>query len=25
VQYHPERGSLYGPLFDDFLGRINGK
>ncbi len=25
VQYHPERGSLYGPLFADFLGRINGK
>lgn len=24
VQYHPERGSLYGPLFADFLGRING-
>jgi putative glutamine amidotransferase len=25
VQYHPERGSLYEPLFADFLGRINGK
>jgi putative glutamine amidotransferase len=24
VQYHPERGSLYEPLFADFLGRING-
>jgi putative glutamine amidotransferase len=24
VQYHPERGSLYGPLFADFLDRING-
>ena len=25
VQYHPERGSLYDPLFADFLGRISGK
>jgi gamma-glutamyl-gamma-aminobutyrate hydrolase PuuD len=25
VQYHPERGSLYRPLFADFLSRINGK
>jgi len=25
VQYHPERGSLYSPLFADFLGRISGK
>lgn len=24
VQYHPERGTLYGPLFADFLDRING-
>ena len=24
VQYHPERGTLYAPLFADFLGRING-
>ena len=23
VQYHPERGSLYAPLFADFLDRIN--
>ena len=23
VQYHPERGSLYAPLFADFLGRID--
>ncbi len=23
VQYHPERGSLYAPLFRDFLDRIN--
>ncbi|HEY1770954.1 MAG TPA: gamma-glutamyl-gamma-aminobutyrate hydrolase family protein [Chthoniobacterales bacterium] len=22
VQYHPERGSIYAPLFDDFLGRL---
>src|SRR5450432_918720 len=22
VQYHPERGSLYAPLFADFLGRL---
>jgi putative glutamine amidotransferase len=22
VQYHPERGSLYTPLFADFLGRL---
>lgn len=22
VQYHPERGSIYGSLFDDFLTRI---
>ncbi len=22
VQYHPERGSIYGQLFDDFLGCI---
>jgi putative glutamine amidotransferase len=25
VQYHPERGSLYKPLFADFLGRIDRK
>ncbi|MBA3651313.1 MAG: gamma-glutamyl-gamma-aminobutyrate hydrolase family protein [Chthoniobacterales bacterium] len=25
VQYHPERGTIYGALFQDFLGRINGK
>ena len=24
VQYHPERGSIYGALFADFLDRING-
>ncbi len=24
VQYHPERGTIYGPLFADFLDRING-
>ena len=24
VQYHPERGSLYAPLFDDFLSRLDG-
>jgi putative glutamine amidotransferase len=24
VQYHPERGTLYAPLFRDFLDRING-
>ncbi|MEO6872231.1 MAG: gamma-glutamyl-gamma-aminobutyrate hydrolase family protein [Chthoniobacterales bacterium] len=24
VQYHPERGSIYGSLFQDFLDRING-
>ncbi len=24
VQYHPERGTIYGALFADFLGRING-
>ncbi|MBA3963074.1 MAG: gamma-glutamyl-gamma-aminobutyrate hydrolase family protein [Chthoniobacterales bacterium] len=24
VQYHPERGEIYGPLFTDFLDRING-
>ena len=24
VQYHPERGSIYGSLFDDFLTRIGG-
>lgn len=24
VQYHPERGTLYGPLFEDFFDRING-
>lgn len=24
VQYHPERGTLYGPLFRDFLERVNG-
>ncbi len=23
VQYHPERGTLYGPLFRDFLDKIN--
>ena len=23
VQYHPERGTLYGPLFADFLGRLS--
>jgi putative glutamine amidotransferase len=22
VQYHPERGTIYGPLFQDFLSRI---
>jgi gamma-glutamyl-gamma-aminobutyrate hydrolase PuuD len=22
VQYHPERGSIYGSVFDDFLTRI---
>ena len=25
VQYHPERGTIYGALFQDFLSRINGK
>jgi putative glutamine amidotransferase len=25
VQYHPERGTIYGELFDDFLGRVAGK
>ena len=25
VQYHPERGTIYGELFDDFLGRIEAK
>ncbi len=25
VQYHPERGTIYGSLFQDFLSRINGK
>lgn len=25
VQYHPERGSIYGALFADFLDRINGR
>ena len=24
VQYHPERGTLYGSLFADFFDRING-
>ena len=24
VQYHPERGTLYAPLFADFLDRIDG-
>ncbi len=24
VQYHPERGTIYGALFADFLDRING-
>ncbi len=24
VQYHPERGPIYAPLFRDFLDRING-
>ena len=24
VQYHPERGSLYGLLFSDFLGHVEG-
>ncbi|HEX4666535.1 MAG TPA: gamma-glutamyl-gamma-aminobutyrate hydrolase family protein [Chthoniobacterales bacterium] len=24
VQYHPERGSIYGALFEDFLSWING-
>ena len=24
VQYHPERGTAYGPLFADFLDRIGG-
>jgi putative glutamine amidotransferase len=23
VQYHPERGKIYGPLFEDFFDRIN--
>lgn len=23
VQYHPERGTLYGPLFADFLSRLS--
>ncbi|PZR72123.1 MAG: gamma-glutamyl-gamma-aminobutyrate hydrolase family protein [Chthoniobacterales bacterium] len=22
VQYHPERGEIYGELFEDFLGRV---
>jgi putative glutamine amidotransferase len=22
VQYHPERGRIYGPLFDDFFSRV---
>ncbi|MGH8100901.1 MAG: gamma-glutamyl-gamma-aminobutyrate hydrolase family protein, partial [Chthoniobacterales bacterium] len=22
VQYHPERGQIYGPLFDDFFSRV---
>ena len=22
VQYHPERGTLYAPLFADFLDRV---
>jgi len=25
VQYHPERGTIYGELFDDFLGRVERK
>ncbi len=25
VQYHPERGTIYGELFDDFLGRLEKK
>jgi putative glutamine amidotransferase len=25
VQYHPERGTIYGQLFDDFLGRVERK
>jgi putative glutamine amidotransferase len=24
VQYHPERGTAYGPLFADFLDRVSG-
>jgi putative glutamine amidotransferase len=24
VQYHPERGTLYGPLFQEFFDRISG-
>jgi putative glutamine amidotransferase len=23
VQYHPERGHIYGPLFDDFFSRVD--
>ncbi len=25
VQYHPERGTLYAPLFADFLGQVGGR
>lgn len=25
VQYHPERGKIYGPLFDDFLSRVRSQ
>ena len=24
VQYHPERGQIYGALFDDFVGMLRG-
>ncbi|MEY2485801.1 MAG: putative glutamine amidotransferase [Verrucomicrobiota bacterium] len=25
VQYHPERGRIYGSLFEDFFSRLNGR
>ena len=25
VQYHPERGTIYDELFDDFFGKIKEK
>jgi gamma-glutamyl-gamma-aminobutyrate hydrolase PuuD len=25
VQYHPERGRIYGELFEDFFGRMKVK